>query len=138
MPLTRTRRVFIELRDLKSELKDLKVEMRDLKAEAKLEMARNREMSGRVLDAVDRFDRNMERDFALNREQHEKGRQTYERLEAFTEELSKRNERVMREITSEMSRELRDLRDQSRAQLEGFLALIDRFFPEPPPRPNEG
>ncbi|MEK6276655.1 MAG: hypothetical protein AABM29_01390 [Actinomycetota bacterium] len=114
MPLTRTGLIV-------SELKDLRSEMKDLRAETKLESARNREEAERGREAL----RRIEVEF-------EKNREVYGHLETFTTQLSERNERIHRELI----REMRDLRDDARAQREGFLNLIDRLFPPSDPDQN--
>ena len=107
MPLTRTGMLVSELKELRAEMK--------------LESARNREEAERGREAL----RRVEVEF-------EKNREVYGRLETFTAQLSERNERIHRELI----REMRDLRDESRAQREGFLNLIDRLFPPPDPDQN--
>ena len=98
-------------------------ELRELIAEVKLEFARNREVTVRGLEKLDRMDERAERRAELDREQHERGLRTYERLESLSVELSDRNERVARE----MIRELSDLRGESQAQREALLRILDEM-----------
>jgi hypothetical protein len=109
----------------------------ELIAQVREEVARTREEIARTREAYADFktvvaDCHME--FIRNREHHERGLRTYERLERFTDDLSRRNERV----TLEMIREIRDLRDESLAQRQALLALIDEMRPrrEGPPSAN--
>jgi hypothetical protein len=91
-------------------------------------------------DILARLDRHMERGTELmeaNREAFERNREAFERtrdaldrhddalqdLRIFIRDMVHRNERVWREVAAE----LKDLRDERRAQLRGLFAVIDRL-----------
>jgi hypothetical protein len=87
---------------------------------------RNREAVDRVMAALDRHERLFE-----------EGREDREDLKVFIRETNRRSEKVIQDLLdgtekvwSEIKAEIREGREEARAQTQALLTLIDRF---PPP-----
>ncbi len=94
---------------------------------------RNTQAFERVMAALDRHEQLLDRHEQL----FEESREEREDLKTFIREMTRRNEKVIRDLLdstqkvwAELKADLKEGREEARAQTQALLALIDRF---PPP-----
>jgi len=103
---------------------------------------RNRELLKRIdrhLDQTDDHWASIDEELRLSREQRERHAEMFGDLRHFTRDMMRRMELVTQEhvrastaqvqVSQEIVREIRDLREESRAQRQALLRMLDRFGP---------